>query len=57
MIDRRLGMSTLQVEMHPLAESVDFTDSELIVSLTDGRSISVPIAWFKSLSAASGAAE
>lgn len=46
-------MSTLQVEMHPLAIGVDFTESELVVSLTDGRSISVPIAWFASLSAAS----
>ena len=46
-------MSTLQVEMHPLAASVDFTESELIISLTDGRSISVPIAWFASLSTAS----
>lgn len=46
-------MSTLQVEMHPLAVSVDFTDSELIVSLTDGRTLTVPIIWFKSLSMAS----
>ena len=46
-------MSTLQVEMHPSAQNVSFTDSELIVSLIDGRSISVPITWFSSLSNAS----
>ena len=48
-------MNTLQVEMHPSAEHVDFTDSELVVHLADGRSISVPIAWFPSLSSASKA--
>lgn len=46
-------MSTLQVEMHPSAQHVSFTDSELIVSLIDGRSVSVPITWFSSLSTAS----
>lgn len=46
-------MNTLQVEMHPSAEHVEFTNSELVVYLTDGRSISVPIAWFPGLSGAS----
>ena len=46
-------MSTLRVEMHPNAYKVSFSDSELIVSLVDGRTISVPIAWFASLSQAS----
>ncbi len=39
--------------MHPVAERVDFTDAELVVSLLDGRTISVPIAWFPRLSQAS----
>jgi hypothetical protein len=42
-------MNTLQIEMHPVAESVSFSDVELIVSLIDGRTISVPIVWFPSL--------
>lgn len=46
-------MSTLQVEQHPQAYKVDFSDSQLIVHLVDGRTIQVPIAWFKSLSNAS----
>jgi hypothetical protein len=32
-----------------MAEKVTFTDSELIVSLVDGRTIAVPIDWFPSL--------
>ncbi|MES2662522.1 MAG: DUF2442 domain-containing protein [Pseudomonadota bacterium] len=36
--------------MHPTAETIEFTDAELIVSLTDGRTIIVPIAWFSRLS-------
>ena len=46
-------MSTLKIEMHPAAGSVHFTEAELVVSLVDGRTISVPIAWFSSLSQAS----
>ncbi len=46
-------MNTLKIEMHPVAERVDFTDAELVVSLLDGRTISVPIAWFPRLSQAS----
>lgn len=45
-------MSTLQVELHPIAQDVSFNDSELIVSLTDGRTIAVPIEWFPALSKA-----
>ena len=43
-------MSTINVEMHPSATEVDFTDSEMIVTLADGRTISVPLAWFSTLS-------
>ncbi|WP_257255207.1 MULTISPECIES: DUF2442 domain-containing protein [unclassified Endozoicomonas] len=43
-------MNTLKVEVHPLAQDVKFSESELIVSLVDGRVILVPISWFPSLS-------
>jgi len=46
-------MSTMQVEVHPTAESVRFTDSELVVELADGRTIAVPLAWFSTLANAS----
>ncbi|MCW7551687.1 DUF2442 domain-containing protein [Endozoicomonas gorgoniicola] len=42
-------MNTLKVEAHPLAQDVQFSESELIVSLVDGRVILVPISWFPSL--------
>ena len=46
-------MATLAVEHHPLAQSVNFNTDSLIVELVDGRSISIPITWFPSLSSAS----
>ena len=45
-------MSTLSVETHPLAQSVEFTDDDLIVSLVDGRKVTVPLVWFPRLSEA-----
>ncbi len=45
-------MSTLAVEIHPLAQSVVFTDDDLIVSLMDGRKVTVPLVWFPRLSRA-----
>lgn len=42
-------MSTLPVEVNPLAQDVRCTEEELIVSLVDGRTISVPLAWFPRL--------
>jgi len=48
-------MNTLKIESHPCATQVSFTDSEMVVSLADGRKISVPIAWFSSLSNANRA--
>ena len=33
----------------PLAEEVRVTDDDLIVELVDGRTVSVPIAWFPRL--------
>jgi len=43
-------MSTLVVETHPLARNVEFTDDDLIVSLVDGRKVTVPLVWFPRLS-------
>lgn len=43
-------MSTLAIETHPLAQNVEFTDHDLIVSLVDGRKVTVPLAWFPRLS-------
>lgn len=45
-------MATLAVEHHPLAHSVSFDTDSLIVSLIDGRTLSVPLAWFPTLSSA-----
>jgi hypothetical protein len=45
-------MSTLAVEIHPLAQNVEFTDDDLIVSLVDGRKVTVPLVWFPRLSRA-----
>ncbi len=43
-------MSTSTIEVKPLAQDVKFTDDELIVSLLDGRTITVPLVWFPRLS-------
>ena len=45
-------MSTSAVEVHPLAQSIRFTDSDLVVELVDGRTVSVPLVWFPRLSKA-----
>jgi len=45
-------MGTLAVELHRLAHNVSFTEDTLNVDLLDGRTISVPIAWFPTLSKA-----
>jgi len=42
-------MSTLAVEANPLASDVQVTEDELLVTLKDGRTISVPLAWFPRL--------
>ncbi len=48
-------MSTLAIELHPYAQHVTCTDSTLSVDLVDGRTITVPVSWFPSLSQASQA--
>ena len=45
-------MSTVAVEIHPLAQDVVFTDDDLIVSLIDGRKVTVPLVWFPRLAKA-----
>ena len=48
-------MSTRAVEVFPLAQQVGFTEDELIVSLVDGRTITVPLLWFPRLAGATTA--
>ena len=45
-------MAILAVDMHPLAHNVLCSEDSLRVDLLDGRTISVPISWFPSLSQA-----
>ena len=42
-------MSTLVVEAVARAKAVRVTDDELVVELTDGRTISAPLVWFPRL--------
>lgn len=46
-------MSTSPIRIEPLASAVSCTDDALHVRLADGREISVPLAWFPRLHAAS----
>jgi hypothetical protein len=45
-------MSTLAIELEPLAIEVSCSDDALHVVLADGREISVPLAWSPRLLAA-----
>ena len=42
-------MHTRSVEVYPLAQKVQFADNDLIVSLVDGRTLTVPLVWFPRL--------
>jgi hypothetical protein len=42
-------MASSVIDIEPLATEVRTTDHELLVRLADGRSISVPLAWFPRL--------
>lgn len=42
-------MSTLIVEREVFVQSVGFTEDSMVVYLDDGRSISVPLAWYPRL--------
>lgn len=42
-------MSTLVLEMEPIAAGVAVTDDDLTVDLADGRNMHVPLAWYSRL--------
>ena len=42
-------MTTLVLETEPLVIKVTVTDEKIIVDLVDGRSLSVPLAWYPRL--------
>ncbi len=42
-------MTTLALETEPIAVSVTVTEDDLMVDLTDGRRIIVPLAWYPRL--------
>ena len=42
-------MTTLILETEPLVIKVRVTDEKVIVDLADGRSLSVPLAWYPRL--------
>lgn len=43
-------MNTLVIDIHDLrAQEVEVNEDTLVISLTDGRVISVPLAWFPRL--------
>jgi hypothetical protein len=48
-------MTSSAVDVVPCATSVECTGAELHIALTDGRKLSVPLAWFPRLLAATPA--
>mgnify|MGYP006451199571 CR=1 FL=1 len=42
-------MSTLKIEKEIFAKAISFTEDSMVVYLDDGRSISVPLAWYPRL--------
>ncbi|MBS0461977.1 MAG: DUF2442 domain-containing protein [Proteobacteria bacterium] len=48
-------MSFFAFDAAPLATAVRCTDAELVVTISDGRVLSVPLAWFPRLARASAA--
>ena len=49
-------MSTLELDVGDLrARAVEFTATELVVTLADGRKIATPLDWYPRLKSASGA--
>jgi hypothetical protein len=49
-------MSTLEIDVGDLrARSVEFTATELVVTLADGRKIATPLDWYPRLKQASSA--
>ena len=45
-------MSMQPVDLYPLADEVRFTEDDMVVSLVDGRTMSVPLVWFPRLATA-----
>jgi hypothetical protein len=45
-------MSTLAADINPRASDVRVSDRQLAVTLVDGRTLTVPLAWFPRLAAA-----
>jgi hypothetical protein len=48
----RAGVNTSTAETPSLARSARFTVTDLVVELVDGRTVSVPLAWFPTLARA-----
>jgi hypothetical protein len=48
-------MTSFAVETNPRAVEIGVSDDELVVHLADGRTVSVPLAWFPRLLHASAA--
>ncbi len=48
-------MTTLALETEPIAVNVTVTEDDLMVDLTDGRRIIVPLAWYPRLMYATSA--
>ena len=46
-------MSTLTIKMSHIAVDIKFSNASMIISLSDGREISVPLEWFPKLRDAS----
>lgn len=42
-------MTILTLETEPIAHQVSMTEENLIVALVDGRSLSIPLAWYPRL--------
>ena len=42
-------MSTLAIELNPLAKNVKCSDAEIFLELADGRTVSAPLVWFPRL--------
>jgi len=42
-------MTTLMLEIEPIAVKVNVTEDDILVDLTDGRRIAVPLAWYPRL--------
>ena len=48
------GMSTLEIDVGDLrARAVEFTATDLVVTLADGRKIATPLEWYPRLRSAS----